>query len=296
MIFAFMSYKRQFTDKAASLVDKLIQYKMLSLHLARIGDIALTPREKDMHTQTIERPIKGNLQLEKVGFQYAETEPFLFQDLRVEIKAGESVCFVGPSGCGKTTLMKIMLGLLEPTQGKVLVDGVDIRRLGLRNYRSQVASVMQDDQLLSGSIADNICFFEPNFDQKLIEEFAKLAAIHKDIMAMPMGYNSLIGDMGTTLSGGQKQRILMARALYKTPRLLFLDEATSHLDTPLESMINKNIRSLQVTRIIIAHRPETIASADRVILLKQGQIQAVDTRNIGSSSSASKIRDFGADR
>ncbi len=268
MIFAFMAYKRQFIDKAGSLVDKAIQYKMLSLHLARIGDIALTPREKDLHSQTIERCIEGDLQLENIGFQYAETEPFLFKNLQIEIKAGESVCFVGPSGCGKTTLMKIMLGLFEPTQGNVLVDGIDIRHLGLRNYRSQIASVMQDDQLLSGSIADNICFFEPNIDQEAIETCAILAAIHEDIMAMPMGYNSLIGDMGTTLSGGQKQRILLARALYKAPRLLFLDEATSHLDTSLESIINQNIKSIKVTRIFIAHRPETIQSADRVILLQ----------------------------
>ncbi len=273
MIFAFMAYKRQFTEKAASLIDKLIQFKMLSLHLTRIGDIALTAQEENRNTKAISRPIRGNLQLIDIAYQFTPTDPFLFEHLSIKMKAGESICFVGSSGCGKTTLMKIMLGLLEPSTGQVMVDGIDIKTLGLHNYRNQIASVMQDDQLLSGSIADNICFFDSTPNQRRIEKCARIAAIHHEIMQMPMGYNSLIGDMGASLSGGQKQRILLARALYKKPRILFVDEATSHLDTRLEEAINRNIKLLKITRIMIAHRPETIESADRVVLLQQGRIR-----------------------
>jgi ATP-binding cassette subfamily B protein RaxB len=279
MIFAFMSYKQQFADKSTSLIDKLIQFRMIGLHLERIADIALTKEENDVVNKSSTAEITGKLALSKIGYRYVANEPLLFSGIKMTINPGDSLCLVGPSGCGKTTLMKLMLGLLEPSEGKILIDGVDINSFGLRNYRKQIASVMQDDQLLSGSIADNICFFEPNFDLQLIIECAQLAAIHAEVMAMPMGYASLIGDMGTTLSGGQKQRILLARALYRRPRILFLDEATSHLNTRLERTINANIAALKITRVIIAHRPETITSADRIMLLKRGKINTIKLRN-----------------
>ena len=160
-----------------------------------------------------------------------------------------------------------MLGLLLPSDGEVLVDGMPLQQLGLANYRRQIAAVMQDDQLLSGSIRDNIVFFEEQPDMARVLECAQMAAVHQDIEQMPMGYNSLIGDMGSALSGGQKQRILLARALYRQPRILFMDEATSHLDTKTESYVSNAIKNLNITRIVIAHRPETIASVDRVIEL-----------------------------
>ena len=267
MIFAFMAYKKQFTEKASSLIKLAIKLKMISLHLARLGDIVMTEIEQDPSSHLSPRTLTGNLKLEDVSFRYSDTDPYIFSHANINIKAGESICFVGPSGCGKSTLMKVMLGLMEATQGKVLADDIDLQVFGVSNYRYQIASVMQNDQLLSGSISDNISFFDPNFDQKLIEECAQLAVIHEEIMKMPMSYNSLIGDMGTTLSGGQKQRILLARALYKKPKILFLDESTAHLDVYLEQEINSNIARLSLTRIVIAHRPETIDFADRVILV-----------------------------
>ncbi len=267
MIFAFMSYKKQFTDKASSLIGQAIKLKMISLHLARLGDIVMTEVEQDPHSDFDSRTLQGNLKLENVSFRYSDTEPYIFSNANLEVKAGESICLVGPSGCGKSTLMKVMLGLMDPVQGKILVDGIDIKVFGFRNYRRQIASVMQNDQLLSGSLSDNISFFDPDYDQNKIENCARLAAIHDEIMKMPMGYNSLIGDMGTTLSGGQKQRVLLARALYKNPRILFLDESTAHLDIYLEQEINSNIAQMNLTRIVIAHRPETIDFADRVILV-----------------------------
>jgi ATP-binding cassette subfamily B protein RaxB len=195
------------------------------------------------------------------------------------------VAIVGASGGGKTTLMKLMLGLLQPTDGKIRAGGIDVQRLGLAQYRRLVGTVMQDDHLFAGSIADNISFFDacPSHDE--IEHAARLASVHDEIAAMPMAYNTLIGDMGAALSGGQKQRILLARALYKKPAILFLDEATSALDLHREKAVNEAIKQLSLTRIIIAHRPETIASAGRVIVLKNGRV-AQDLRRAADVAGA----------
>jgi len=202
------------------------------------------------------------------------------------VNAGESVAIVGPSGGGKTTLIKLMLGLLQPTAGAIEADGVPLARLGMGRYRASVASVMQDDQLFAGSIAENICFFDPKPDHARIEESARLASVRDDIVTMPMGFNTLVGDMGTVLSGGQKQRILLARALYRQPRILFLDEATSHLDIARERTVNEAVRELKLTRVIVAHRPETIASADRVIVLQGGRVVSEMQAVEGSRTSA----------
>ena len=174
---------------------------------------------------------------------------------------------MGPSGGGKTTLIKIMLGLLEPTSGEVLIDGVPLPTIGARAFREQVAAVMQEDQLLSGSIADNICFFDPDYDEQKLLHCAQLAGIHAEVMAMPMTYNSLVGDMGSSLSGGQKQRVLLARALYREPRILFLDEGTAHLDLENERFINESLRRLRMTRVSVAHRPDVANGADKIVRL-----------------------------
>jgi ATP-binding cassette, subfamily B, bacterial CvaB/MchF/RaxB len=199
-----------------------------------------------------------------VSFRYAETEPFVLENINFIIEPGEFVTIMGPSGGGKTTLIKIMLGLLEPTTGEVLIDGISLPTMGPRAYREHVGAVMQEDQLLSGSIADNICFFDPSFDQERMIQCSHLAGIHEEIMAMPMTYNSLIGDMGSSLSGGQKQRLLLARALYRQPKLLFLDEGTAHLDTAKEAEVHRNLQGLSMTRINVAHRPGMSAAADDI--------------------------------
>jgi len=266
MIFAFMSYKTQFTQKASLLVEAMIEFRILDLHLERLADIALNPVELG-HDRSMSymRPLRGQIELRNVCFRYAETEPLTLMDINLVIEPGQFVTIMGASGGGKTTLVKIMLGLLEPTTGEVLVDGIPLRVLGARLYREQVGAVMQEDQLLSGSIADNICFFDPTFNEEWMIECAQLAGIHDEIMLMPMAYNSLIGDMGTSLSGGQKQRILLARALYKRPKILFLDEGTAHLDTDNERHINESLRGLSITRISVAHRPEITSGADRIL-------------------------------
>lgn len=274
MLFAFMAYKSQFTGRMSALIGLVVQVKMTKLHLERLADIALTEKE-DEGSASDGRELSGQLSLTNISFRYASNDPLLFNGLSLEVRAGENVAIIGPSGTGKTSLMKIMLGLLPSESGKVEVDGVDIRHLGLRHYRSQIAAVMQDDQLMSGTLAENISFFDSQMDMQQVVECAQLAGIHQDIATMQMGYNALVGDMGSSLSGGQKQRLLLARALYRKPKILFMDEATSHLDVQLEHYVNLAIKQLNMTRIIIAHRPETIINAERIMQLHQGQLQDV---------------------
>ena len=273
MLFAFVAYKTQFVQRVAALIEKGIELRMLGLHTERVGDISLTtPEPHDDSSGAKSAPLDGRIEVKHLVYRYAETDPFVLQGVSFSIQAGESVAIVGPSGCGKTTLVKLMLGLLQPTDGSIEVDGTSLTHFGIANYRCAVASVMQDDQLFAGSVSENICFFDPQPDFDRIEANARLASIHDDIAAMPMQYNTLVGDMGTVLSGGQKQRLLLARALYRQPSILFLDEATSHLDVARESSVNEAISKLKLTRIIVAHRPETIATADRVIVLDDGKV------------------------
>lgn len=266
MVLAFMSYKRNFTENAGLLVEKAIEYRVIGLHLNRLADIALSALERGHERPaSYAREIKGKIELRNVCFRYAETEPFVLSNVSLIVEPGQFVTIIGPSGGGKTTLVKIMLGLFEPTSGDVLIDDIPLTTIGHRVYRENVGAVMQEDQLLSGSIADNICFFDTEFDRERMLQCARLAEIHDDIMRMPMAYNSLIGDMGSSLSGGQKQRVLLARALYRRPKILFLDEATAFLDIEKERRINENLRRLDITRISAAHRPETMSAADSVV-------------------------------
>lgn len=272
MLIAYIAYKDQFAQRVSGLIDKWIEFRMLRLHGERLADIVLTPPEMEEQVYIeVSPPASMRIDVD-VSFRYAEGEPWVLKDCKFSVEEGESVAIVGPSGCGKTTLIKVILGLLTPTEGKILVGGQEISQLGTVNYRSMVGTVMQDDQLFAGSVADNISFFDSVFDQARIEEVARIAAVHEEIVAMPMRYHSLIGDMGTTLSGGQKQRVILARALYRQPKILFLDEATSHLDVRKEQLVNEAIRELKVTKVIVAHRPETIASADRILVMRDGRI------------------------
>lgn len=285
MLFAFISYKDQFSSRLAALIDKLFELRMLKLHGERVADIVLTEAEHDEQTVEVDPAhIEPHIEIKNLCFRYSDTEPLVLKELSLRIPAGQCIAITGPSGCGKTTLLKLLLGLLEPTEGEILIGGIQLKHLGLHNYRQLLSTVMQDDQLFAGSIADNICFFDPAPDQKQIEHCALQAAIHNEIAAMPMGYHTLVGDIGTGLSGGQKQRVLLARALYKQPKLLVLDEATSHLDIYNEQAVNAAISQLDLTRIIVAHRPETIAMTERVIVLQGGTIVQDVTKPIVETS------------
>jgi ATP-binding cassette subfamily B protein RaxB len=265
MLFAIMAYKQAFMNKAVSLVEVALNFRILELHVERLSDIVLSEREIGHDRPSgYPRPLSGAIELRNVWHRFADTEPFVLEDVSLRIEPGSTATIMGPSGGGKTTLVKIMLGLLTPTRGEVLIDGLPLSTIGLQVYREQVGAVMQDDHLLSGSIADNICFYEPVGDQETMIQCAQMAGVHDEIMAMPMTYNSLIGDMGSSLSGGQKQRLLLARALYRRPKMLFLDEGTAHLDLDKEAEINRNLGPLSVTRINVAHRPDVTSDTDRI--------------------------------
>ena len=272
MLVAYLAYKDQFTIRVSALVDRWIDFRMLRLHGERLADIAQCAPEELGTDESGVVDLCNGLEVRGLSYRYAEGEPWVVKDCSFTVSNGESVAIIGESGCGKTTLVKLITGLLDPTEGAVLFGGVEARRLGVRNVRAVVGTVMQDDQLFAGSIAENISFFDPDFDLQRIQRAAEMAAVHLEIVAMPMGYQTLIGDMGSSLSGGQKQRVVLARALYRGPQLLVLDEATSHLDVMKERLVNDAVRQLPLTRIIVAHRPETIASVDRVLVMEQGRI------------------------
>ena len=284
MLFAFVAYKEQFAQRVSALIDKTVEVKMLKLQGERLADIVLSAPEPQPEFAPRKQDVPQSLELRNVSFAYSDTEPEVLRSLSLNIEPGESVAIVGPSGCGKTTLLKLMLGVHTPRSGEIRIGGVTLAQLGLRAWRDMIGTVMQDDQLFAGSIADNISFFDPSADPAWIEQCARIAAVHPEIVAMPMGYHTLIGDMGASISGGQKQRILLARALYKRPKILFLDEATSALDVEREREVNNAIRQLDLTRVIVAHRPETIASASRVIVLNDGKVSQ-DLRSVPGGGS-----------
>lgn len=286
VLIAFGAYKAQFDSRVGSLIDKLFEVKLLQLQGERLADIAFEPVEAAVMPRLAPcetDQLTASIEIRDLTFRYADGDPAVLDGVSLTIEAGESVAIVGASGCGKTTLVNTLLGLLEPSGGTVRIGGVELERLGLDRLRALVGTVMQDDVLFAGSIADNISFFDPEADQEWVAQCARLAAVDADIVAMPMAYDTLVGDMGTVLSGGQKQRVLLARALYKRPKILVLDEATSHLDLQREQQVNAAVGALQITRVIIAHRPETIASASRVVVLERGKVvqdrpTATDTR------------------
>jgi ATP-binding cassette subfamily B protein RaxB len=267
-LLAFVAYKVQFGSRITSLIDKAVEFRMLSVQTERLGDLVLTaPEAADQGDQGLSDALQYDIQIRGLSFRYSEFEPWILKDVDLHVASGESVAIVGPSGCGKTTLMNVVLGILPFQSGVVSIAGMTIQQLGLNGVRECIGTVLQDDVLFAGSIGENISFFAEQPDQAWIRECARRAAILSDIESMPMGFNTLVGDMGTVLSGGQKQRVLLARALYKRPKILFLDEATSHLDVATEQKVNDEIARMNITRILIAHRPETIASANRIVRL-----------------------------
>lgn len=274
VLMAFNAYKDQFGSRVSALIDKFFELKMLQLQGERLADIIFSEPEATQGRLMLNdtAALLPSLQVSNLRYRYSEHEPWVLDGVNLAIEAGESVAIIGPSGCGKSTLINVLLGILPPVEGDVCIGGVSVKQMGLERLRGMVGTVLQDDVLFAGSIADNISFFDPHADPKWVEECARKAAIHADICSMPMAYNTLVGDMGTVLSGGQKQRILLARALYKRPAVLLLDEATSHLDVEREQQVNAAVKSLKMTRIIVAHRAETIASAGRVIVLSNGKV------------------------
>jgi len=273
VLISFIAYKRLLLERLMGLTEQIIQFRLLRLHLDRVSDIALEQQEAYREGHGVAKKVARDvplLELRGLSFTYPGQYSATFSDVNLKIMPGDSLVITGPSGSGKTTLLKIMLGLLQPTEGAVLFQGVDIRELGLHQYRQQLAAVMQNDTLMAGTIADNVAFFDAQIDFEHLQSCCSMACIDEDIQSMVMGYNSLVGDMGSSLSGGQLQRVLLARALYRKPNILFLDEASSHLDINNEKRIYESLCASGQTVISVAHRSEAIASAKQVFRLDGG--------------------------
>jgi len=268
MLFGFLSFKLLFLTRVNNLVDKWIEFRMLDLHAERIADIALAPAEQVRPPSAPPPDAPLAINARGLGFAYG-VEGFAFRNVDFSVRPGEYVAIVGPSGAGKTTMVKVLIGLLDRTEGILEANGRDVRDWDVSAYRSRLGVVMQDDPLFVGSIEDNISFFDPQHQPALVRAAANVAGIDADIMAMPMQYNTIVGSLGVALSGGQKQRVLLARALYRKPQVLFLDEAFDQLDLAREQEISERLRKLGLAIVIVSHRPDTIRDVDRIVRLAE---------------------------
>jgi ATP-binding cassette subfamily B protein RaxB len=279
MLVAFLAYKDQFSQRVGNCLDTIVRLGTLTVHGERLADIALAEPEHGATSVAARLAVtaispKAGLSARGISFRYSDNEPRVIADFDLDVVPGECVAIAGPSGAGKTTLLKILAGLLRPTAGMVLIDDVPLQAFGLEGYRAQIGCVLQDDRLFAGSIAENITSFSPSPDLERVQQVARFAAIHREIVHMPMGYETLVGDMGSSLSGGQMQRVVLARALYRAPRILLLDEATSHLDEENERAINDAISRLPITRVIVAHRRSTLDMANRIVPIWPAELAA----------------------
>jgi ATP-binding cassette subfamily B protein RaxB len=274
MLFAYLGYKEQFISKMNAFVDKMVTFRLLTIQTERLSDIVFHPQDSsEVGISLMPLQAGHSIEFHNVWFRYADSEPWVLTGINLQINPGDFLVILGLSGGGKTTLIKLLLGLLKPVKGDILVDGVSLQRINLPQYRALIGTVMQEDQLFAGSILENVAFFDPHQNTEFAIECLKNAGIYEEVKSMPMGLQTLVGDMGTTLSGGQKQRLLVARALYKHPEILILDEATSHLDKENQNHVHAALRNAGKTHISITHREELISPTDRIFILDEGQLK-----------------------
>ncbi|HUN94366.1 MAG TPA: peptidase domain-containing ABC transporter [Burkholderiaceae bacterium] len=280
MLFGFLSFKLLFLNRVNNLIDKAAEFQMLDLHAERIADIALAKPEPLPGAVTSGFGASLSIEARGLGFAYG-VEGAAFRGIDFSIRPGESVGIIGPSGSGKSTLVKVLVGLLDRTEGELAIAGRDIRDLDRASYRRSLGVVLQDDQLFGGTIEDNISFFDPNHDPNKVKMAARLAGIDAEILSMPMQYNTIVGSLGTALSGGQKQRVLLARALYRRPQVLFLDEAFDQLDLARERDIIGGLKALGIGLVLVSHRPDSYRHVDRVVVLGDpGEVIAMRPRSL----------------
>jgi ATP-binding cassette subfamily B protein len=269
---ALLALAAAFFAPLTSLVNSAQQFQLVSANLDRIRDVIEAEPEQERQAARPAPRLSGQLWVHHVGFRYAERAPQVLHSIDLSVHPGQRVAIVGPSGSGKSTLAKLLLGLYLPTEGDVFYDGLSLRDLNWQEVRRQFGVVLQESVLFSGSVRSNITLSNPLIDREQVVEAATVAAIHDDIMAMPMGYDTFVSEGGSALSGGQRQRLAIARAVAHKPAIILLDEATSHLDVETERRVAENLRTLACTQIIIAHRLSTVRDADSILVLDQGTI------------------------
>jgi ATP-binding cassette subfamily B protein RaxB len=273
MLFAFLMFRQTFTDRAVALINQGFQFRLLRLHLDRVADIVANAPETAGPTPPV--LVKGGIRAEGLSFRYGAGDPLIVENLDFSVSPGEFIAITGMSGGGKSTLVKLLLGLYPPSEGKISLDGHLADSGRWRAWRRHIGYVAQDDRLMSGTLAENIAAFDPDLDVSRVEAAAEAAEVAEDIKRLPMRYLSLVGDMGSTLSGGQRQRVLLARAFYRQPKLLILDEGTANLDEATEEKLADLIAGLTITRIVVAHRPALVRRADKVFLMQDRRLHLV---------------------
>lgn len=256
----------------ASLLSNGQRLQVVAAHLERITDVMAAEPEQKRQAVHPAPPLKGAIELKGVNFRYTNESPLILRNLSIQIKPGQKVALVGPTGSGKTTVAHLLLGFYRPTHGEICYDGLPLPQLDYQSVRKQIGIVPQDPFLFSGTIRHNLSLADPQVSFERLVAAAELAAIHQEISAMPMGYETMLAEGGHGLSGGQRQRLCLARVLVQRPAILLLDEPTSQMDVLTEATIEQNLDQLGCTRIVIAHRLSTIRNADLILVLKDGEI------------------------
>ncbi|WP_276310667.1 peptidase domain-containing ABC transporter [Caulobacter flavus] len=289
LMYAFLSYRSQFSARIQNLLDQFVNWRLLDMHTHRLADIVLQATDPLVENQAqCSASIKGHIELRSVAYGFSN-DKFVLKDVNLTVEPGEFIAIIGASGMGKSTLLKVLCGLYLPTRGEVRLDGRPLSFWGAQAARRAFGVVMQDDELLSGSIAENVAFFDERIDMDRVWDCLRRASVADEIASLPMQANTLIGDMGASISSGQKQRLLVARALYREAKVLIFDEATSHLDPINEQRVSEAIAKSGVSRIVVAHRRETLASADRIYVLNDGRLVKVADRSAPASQLAAEV-------
>jgi ATP-binding cassette, subfamily B, bacterial len=269
---AFAALAAGFLEPLAPLIDTGLKLQLLRSYMKRISDILDAPREQEGQEVVTVHRLSGQVRAEGISFAYGPLAPAVVKDVSLQVQQGQQLGIVGRTGSGKSTLAHLLLGIYPPTSGRILFDGKDLAELELRSLRRQIGIVTQRPYLFGAIIRQNIALTNPAMPHQMVADAARLACIHDEIVAMPMGYETLLLDGGASLSGGQQQRIALARAVAHRPTILLLDEATSDLDSVTERMVHRNLSTLGCTRIVIAHRLSTVVDADLILVMEEGSI------------------------
>lgn len=278
-LIAFQMFSGQFSAPMLRLVGLWNEFQQTLLAVDRIGDILNSPIELQSKSAITLSHVNGDIKVEHLSFKYNVEAPYVLNDINLDIKAGQKIGFVGRSGSGKSTIAKLIQRLYYATQGTIYIDGIDIRNINPVWLRTNIGIVLQENYLFSGTIKDNISLPRPNVPMEGIIQAAKIAGAHEFISKLPKGYDTEVGERGSSLSGGQKQRIAIARALISNPKILIFDEATSALDYESEKIIKDNMAMISKgrTTIVIAHRLSTIKDCDLIVCFDNGQIVEIGT-------------------